>query len=281
MDPALLALSAVAGLLAGAAVWEIGASAPRLAGWARGAAEPFRRAASEGYSPTPAERRRLAILASLGLLAGVAVLLGPLPAPLAAIAGPGVAGLAVSRRRRAYRQSVEEAVPAIATACADSLAAGRTLRAALGELHRSFEGPAAVELGRIATELELGMPTAEVLRRLRRRISGEPAQTLCVILASGSLGARELVRLLRRHALATADRARAAEEARSATAQARFTGILVAAMPAGTLLVAELLAPGFLGQMLAHPVAAGLLLVAAALQIAGFTAIRRLARVPG
>jgi Flp pilus assembly protein TadB len=50
-------------------------------------------------------------------------------------------------------------------------------------------------------------------------------------------------------------------------------------MPAGAALLAELLAPGFVGGLLSEPASATLLVVAAALQVAGFAAIRRLSRV--
>src|SRR6476659_8588419 len=90
----------------------------------------------------------------------------------------------------------------------------------------------------------------------------------------GLLGRRS-----RRGRAGAADRDRAAEEAKSATAQARFTGLLVVAMPTGGALFAELIQPGFLTKVLAAPAAAVLLALAAALQVAGFIAIRRLARV--
>ena len=46
-----------------------------------------------------------------------------------AVAGPGLAAWAVSTRRARYRAAVERALPAVAAAIADSLTAGRTLRA--------------------------------------------------------------------------------------------------------------------------------------------------------
>jgi tight adherence protein B len=96
---------------------------------------------------------------------------------------------------------------------------------------------------------------------------------------SQQLAGGDLAGLLRRFAEGAAEQDRAAQDARSATAQARFTGLLVVAMPSGAALFAELIQPGFLGHMLASPPAAAMLGLAAALQLAGFVAIRRLARV--
>jgi Flp pilus assembly protein TadB len=61
--------------------------------------------------------------------------------------------------------------------------------------------------------------------------------------------------------------------------QARFTGLLVVAMPAGTALFAELVQPGFVGSLLQNGTSATLLAAAAAFQLAGFASIRRLSRV--
>ena len=98
-------------------------------------------------------------------------------------------------------------------------------------------------------------------------------------LLSQQLAGGDLATLLRRFAAASADRDRTEADARSATAQARFTGLLVVAMPAGAALLAELLSPGFVGGLLSNPASAGLLAASAALQLGGFAAIRRLSRV--
>jgi tight adherence protein B len=98
-------------------------------------------------------------------------------------------------------------------------------------------------------------------------------------LLSQQMAGGDLAGLLRRFAEGAAERDRAAEEARTATAQARFTGLLVVAMPSGAALFAELLQPGFLGRVLASPAATILLALAGLLQLAGFAAMRRLARV--
>ena len=83
---------------------------------------------------------------------------------------------------------------------------------------------------------------------------------------------------MRRLAAAAAERDRVDDEARTATTQARFTGLLVVALPAGAAVFAELLEPGFISQVLAEPAAAAMLIMAAGLQLVGFAAIRRLGR---
>jgi tight adherence protein B len=271
--------AAAAGGLAAVAAREAVVASPSAARWLAEAVEPLRRAGNEGYAPTAFERRRLAVLGTLAMLSAGVLLLGPGPAPLLAVAGPTAAGWAVARRRRAYRRAVERGLAEVAVAVADALVAGRSTRAALAAAAASLEGPPAMEMERLRTELSLGAPTREALAGMRRRVDSPRVDSFAAALLSQQLAGGDLATLLRRFAVAAADRERTEADARSATAQARFTGLLVVAMPAGAALLAELLEPGFVAGLLANPAAASLLAVSAGLQLAGFLAIKRLSRV--
>jgi tight adherence protein B len=277
--PLLPLVGAAAGGLVALAAREAVLATPAVAQWLRLALLPLRRAGEEGYAPSTLERRRLAAVgAGAALLAGW-FFAGPAVAVPLAVAGPGLAGWAVSSRRRRYTRALERALPEVAMAVADSLAAGRSLRASLPAAASSVDGPAAVELARLGVELELGAPTAMAIAGWRRRMRSARVDAFAVALLSQQRAGGDLAGLLRRFADGAAERDRAAEDARSATAQARFTGLLVVAMPSGGALFAELIQPGFLAKVLAAPASAVLLALAAALQIAGFVAIRRFARV--
>jgi tight adherence protein B len=278
MTPAVL-VAAVAGGLAAVAARDALRAAPHAARWVAQAFEPLRRAGSEGYSPSVAERRRLGLLVGAGLLFAGTWMLGPAPAAPLAAAGPAAASWALASRTRRYRRAVEAALPRIATATADALAAGRSTRAALDGSAGSLEGAAATEMSRVRAGLDLGEPLERALAGLRGRIRSPRVDAFCAVLLSQRIAGGDLVSLLRRYADAAAARERARADARSATAQARFTGMLVAAMPAGAALLAELLAPGFVAGLLRNGASFALLAVAAGLQLAGFAAIRRLGRV--
>lgn len=278
MTLAILIGAAAGGLLALAAREALIAS-PAAARWVRLALEPLRRAGEEGYAPSSLERRRLA-----GLATGAAVVAGwflggvALALPLS-VAGPAGMGWAIGARRRRYRRAVERSLPEVATAIADSLSAGRSLRASLPAAVDSLDGPPAIELARVAAELDLGAPTVDVVQGWRRRMRSERVDAFASALLSQRLAGGDLAGLLRRFATGAAERERVAEDARSATAQARFTGLLVVAMPTGGALFAELMQPGFLLGLLASPPAAVMLALAAALQFLGFLAIKRFSRV--
>ena len=278
-----LAPTALVGALAGGllalAAREAVLASPAVAAWLRLALEPLRRAGREGYAPSTRERRRLAALgAAAAILAGW--LLGGLAVALPlSVAGPALAAWAIASRRRRYRTAVERSLPEVATAVADSLAAGRSLRASLPAAAAYLDGPPAAELARLGAELDLGAGTAAAVAAWRARMRSERVDAFAAALLSQRLAGGDLAGLLRRFAAGAAERDRVAEDAKSATAQARFTGLLVVAMPTGGALFAELVQPGFLATLLASPPAAVLLALAAALQVVGFVAIRRLSRV--
>lgn len=279
--PLVLLLGAAAGGLAAVAAREAVLATPAVARWVSGALEPLRRAGREGYAPSPEERLRLAGLGTLGLLLGGALVLGPGPAPFLALAGPAVAAAALRRRRARYRRAVDRGLAELALAIADGLSGGRAVRVALADAAGAVEGAMGVEMARVRADLDLGRPTREALAGFRARLRSGRADALCAALASQQLAGGDLGGLLRRFAAAASARDRTASDARSATAQARFTGLLVAAMPAGAALFAELLQPGFLTGMLSDPASAALLALAGGLQAGGFAAISRLARVAG
>jgi tight adherence protein B len=275
----LILLGAAAGGLGALAVREAVLASPALLAWLRLALEPLNRAGREGYAPSTLERRRLAALGAGAALLGGWFLAGPAVAAPFAVAGPGLAAWAVSSRRRRYRRSVERALPEVAAAVADSLAAGRSLRASLPTAAGSLDGPPAVELARLGAELELGALTVDAVEGWRRRMRSPRVDAFATALLSQRMAGGDLAGLLRRFAAGAAERDRVADDARSATAQARFTGLLVVAMPSGGAIFAELIQPGFLAKVLGAPASAVLVALATSLQLAGFVAIRRLSRV--
>lgn len=270
---------AVAGGLLAVSAREAVLASPALIAWLRQALEPLQRAGREGYSPSSPERRRLAVLGSVATVAGGWFVGGVRLALPLAVTGPALAAWVLAARRRRYRRAVERALPEVALTVADSLTAGRSLRASLSAAAASLDGPVSVELARLGAELDLGAATGDVIAAWRRRMHSARVDALAAALLSQQLTGGDLAGLLRRFAEGAAERDRVAEDAKAATSQARFTGLLVVAMPTGGALFAELLQPGFLAKVLSSPASALLLMLAALLQLAGFVTIRRLAQV--
>ncbi|MGK2932607.1 MAG: type II secretion system F family protein [Solirubrobacterales bacterium] len=279
IGPVPLLLGAVAGCLVALAVRELVVVSPALPGWIRTTVEPLRRISGEGYLPTSKERARLALLGGIFAIGAGWYLGSPTLALVLAGLGPVVALYLVRRSRLRYRRAVERALPDVARAIADSLTAGHSPRGALATAVTSLEGPAATEFAHLRHTLDLGHSTAAAVRSLAERFGSQRVDAFATALVSQRTAGGDLAALLRRFADGAAERDRVAEDARSATAQARFTGYLVVAMPVGAALFTELISRGFIGSLFGSGPALVLLSLSAALQAAGFIAISKLAQV--
>ena len=252
---------------------------PALGGPLRTAADVFARAGRQGIDPGAGERRRvLACAAAFAFAAGWCTF-GARGGLLAAALAPAIGGRLLRARRDRYRRAVDAAAGEIAVAVADALSGGHSLRGALMSAAVGVRGPAGHELQRVAMELELGAATDDALEGMRRRIA-EPG--IDVIVAGALMQRRaggDLAGLLRTAARAFEDEARLLGEVRAATAQARFTGMVVVLLPLGGAGLAELGSPGFIGGLAASPLSAVLVGMAIAMQVGAAFAIRRLARI--
>jgi tight adherence protein B len=113
------------------------------------------------------------------------------------------------------------------------VSAGRSVRAAVADAAASADGGAGHELRRAARALALGEPTEDVLLRLRARARAHAWDTLVAAVLLQREAGGDLASLLRELAAAGEAAERAVRDARTATAQARFTAWLVLGLPPG------------------------------------------------
>jgi tight adherence protein B len=275
---AVLAFAAGAAGVLGA--WEALAAVERsrvIAALGR-AAEPLVRAGQEGRAVTVPERRRLALLATGALAAAGWLVGGPGLAVLAAVGGPAVVVALIRARRRRHAAELARGAAGAARALADAVGAGHSIRGAIAAAAPGVAGAAGHELRAAATALALGDTTPAVLERLRRR-AADPAWDVIVagILLQRDAGG-DLAGLLRDQAAALEAADRIEREARTATAQARFTARLVLALPLGAAALAELAGPGLIAGLVSHPLSVWLVTMAALLQAVAIVAVARLGR---
>jgi tight adherence protein B len=274
-------LAAAAGTCAVLGGWEalVVLERARVASRAARVLAPLRRARREGRAPTVPERRRLALLAAGTLFAGGWILFGPIGGAALAAAGPP-ALLAVARtRRQRYLAELERGAPLAARALSDALAGGHAIRAAIGQAARGLPDAAGAELRTTSAALALGEPTEAALARLRRRAESPAWDTIVAAILLTRDAGGDLAGLLRGCAQSLEESTRLEAEARSATAQARFTGLLVMALPAGAAGLAELASPGYLASLARSPLTAWLVGCALGCQLLAFAVIHRMARV--
>jgi tight adherence protein B len=275
-------LAGLAGAVAVAGAWEalavVEEAAPaRVVGrWL----EPLGALRREGRAPTVPERRRLALVGAGALLAGGWLVAGPIVGAACAAGGPLVVGRLVRVRRARWRTELAHAAPVAARALADALAGGHAVRGALAvAAEGGVPGAAGVELRAAARALALGARTEDVLERLRARARAPAWDTIVAAIGLQREAGGDLAGLLRSIAAGLEDAARVEADARSATAQARFTAWLVALLPVGAAALAELADPGFVVALLRAPLAPWLLGAAAVCELLACVLIGRIARV--
>ena len=254
---------------------------PALARWLGAAVEPARGPRHEGYVPSAAELRRLAAAGAAALLLARLVVVRASRRPGAGPCRPGAwrAGASACGASATAARS-RPAIPGVAIAIADAMAGGRSVRAALVVACASLEGPAGVEMARVAADLELGASVESALRGMRR---------------AGALAPRRCAR--RRADLAAVGGRRSDRACCGAAPRPGSSASACLRRPLGDragplhgspgrrdagrarACSPSCCSPGFVSGLLADGISTALVLAAAALQIAGFFAIRRLSRV--
>ncbi len=233
----------------------------------------------EGRDPGAVERRRLLAAGAAAAFAGGFVALGPLPGLAAAAAGPWAVARLLRTRRERYRRAVDEGAATAAIALADALGGGHSLRGALAEAAEAVPGAAGHELRRARAELAAGARTEAALEALRARARSPRLDSLVAACLLQQRAGGDLARLLRGLARSFEDQSRLEGEVRAATAQARFTGLVVVLLPLAGAGLAELASPGFLQGLAQSALTAWLVGMALILQVVGGVLIRRLGRV--
>jgi tight adherence protein B len=237
------------------------------------------RTGREGRDPGVAERRRLLAAGAAVALAGGWLVAGPPVGIALGAAGPWAVARLLRARREHYRRAVGAGADAIAISLADALAAGHSLRGAVLESAGAIGGQAGHELRRTAAELAAGARTDSALDDLRARTGSRRLGTIVAACLVQRGAGGDLARLLRECAEGFADQARLEDEVRAATAQARFTGLVVVLLPLGGALLAELASPGFVAGLASSFLTAWLVGLAVAMQVAAAFLIRKLGRV--
>lgn len=272
------ACAVIAVLLAWAAVREAAGEAslaPAAARWRRIVGE----LTQEGRIDQAFGGRRIfAATVAAGAVAGWSLI--GIPGVVAgALSGPLALRSLVRGRRRRYAAQIDACAPELAQALASALAAGRSVRGALLTAGVGTPAPLAAELDRAAVDLTLGGSVTDALAALRSRTGSARIESMAgaIELHRGSGG--DLVRLMRELSEAFRARDRATRDALAASAQARYTAYVVAAIPVAVFCVLELVRPGAVSGAFALVATALMLLVAFALIAGGVLLARRISVV--
>jgi tight adherence protein B len=233
----------------------------------------------EGRDPGAAERRRM-LVAGAGCAFGAGwFVAGPWLGAALGCAGPWAVARVLRAARERYRRAVDAGAATIALGLADALGGGHSLRGAIAEAASGLSGAPGQELRRVAGELALGARTAAALDAMRARVRSHGIDTIVAACLLQRSSGGDLARLLRDCARGLEDQQRLVRDARAATAQARFTGAIVVALPAAGAALAELASPGYLRSLAGSFLTAWLGGLAIVMQVVAAVLIRRLGRV--
>jgi tight adherence protein B len=225
------------------------------------------------------------VFASVGLGVGAALVLlvvlrMPVLAPLGLVAGVVALRVALAAADRQYMRRVGDAMPGVAQMLAGAVAAGLSLRQALIRAARDTPDPLGHELRWASAEMELGARVDQALAGLAARLPDPDLGLLVTAILVQRRTGGDLARALRDMSGRLEERARLARELRGATAQARATAWMVAALPVMGAALAEAAAPGLIARTAASPIGIAVLVVSVGLQALGIVIIRRIAMVP-
>jgi tight adherence protein B len=224
----------------------------------------------------------VAASAGMGLLAAsllLAVFRQPVLALVAVPVGVGAGRLAIGAADRRHLRRVGEAMPAVAQMLASAVAAGLSLRQAIVRSARDTPDPLGTELRRVSAEMELGARVDDALMGLCARLPDPDLGLLVTAILVQRRTGGDLARALRDMSARLEERGRLAREIRGATAQARATAWMVAALPLLAAGLAESAAPGLISRTASSPVGASVLVSSVILQVVGILMIRRIAAV--
>lgn len=225
------------------------------------------------------ERAGVPLGADAAALAGAAALRTPVAAVAGAAAALGAAAAFLRSADRRHLERLEAQLPGVAQGLSASLGAGLSLRQALARAARDAPEPARGELRRCVAELELGGRLDAVLESLAERVPARELRIMTTAILVQRRTGGNLALALGRLSDRLEERAQLARELRGATAQARMTAWLVAALPLAGGALTELVAPGTLARDLGQGAGPYLLGVSLGLYALGIVMIRRIGRV--
>ena len=183
----------------------------------------------------------------------------------------------LTRRSQARRErAVAGQMHLAAAELAAHVRAGRTLAQAIGDVAEDMPEPARSEFTVAGAAIRLGMPPTEALARLR---GGADASVLASAVAVPRRVGGALATLLDGRAVALVERDAQRRAAEVATAQARTTARMVAAMPLASVLGLAVIDSSALAALIGSPVGLGSLAASGAATAAGLAVIGKLAAV--
>jgi len=225
---------------------------------------------------TPAAFVRLCVACALGGATVAMLWLGP-PAGMAGlVAGAAAPEIAMRRRIGSRSARVAAQLPEVLASLAAPIRAGASLPQAFDAAAEEAEEPMRDVLARTRRDLEAGVSLDEAITRFASRCAVPEGVLVGRAMRVARQAGGELARVLDEVAETLRERDRLARELRAATAQARASATVVAALPVVFLLFMSAGAGDQAHLLFGEPIGWLLLAVGGGLEGAGILWIRRL-----
>ncbi len=158
-------------------------------------------------------------------------------------------GMRRSQRLKAFNDQLSDALNLIV----NSLRAGYSTGQALEVISNEMPPPISEEFGRVVLELQLGVPFDAAMANLLRRMPSEDMELIVTAMSVQREVGGNLAEVLDAISFTIRERVRIKGEIRTLTAQGRYTGYLITALPFVLATIIYLINPGFMGVLFTDP----------------------------
>ena len=183
------------------------------------------------------------------------------------------------KKRELRFRRITAQLPAVIDLMSSGLRAGQALAATIETVAIEADEPLRSEFQRTTAEMAFGLPFREALLNLRARVPVADVQFLIAAILVQKETGGNLAQVLDKTAKVVRERVRVEGELRIRTAQGRFTGWVLCALPVLLFIGMNFLHPGYEKVLFEDPSGQTLVKYAAVMMVIGMIAIRRIVNV--
>jgi tight adherence protein B len=235
-------------------------------------------AVAGGRSPALGVGPRPRVVAVVAFALGC-IFFSPVIGLFAALVGPSAFLKVAKSRRQSRNRAIEREMPALLRSLSDGVAAGMGVAEAAAVVAAGAEGEASRLLGGFARDVKHGGGLDRSLARLVERGESVHLESLATVIELHRRTGGDLPGSIVAVAEGLEDVARDRDEARSTTAQARFTAVVILGLVGVGLIGGLVVAPESLAAVAGSPIPLAMSVGAVVLQAGGLIVIRRLGAV--
>ena len=184
-------------------------------------------------------------------------------------------GMRRSQRLKAFNDQLSDALNLIV----NSLRAGYSTAQALEVISSEMPAPISEEFGRVVLELQLGVPFDVAMANLLRRMPSEDMELIVTAMSVQREVGGNLAEVLDAISFTIRERVRIKGEIRTLTAQGRYTGYLITALPFVLATIIYLINPGFMGVLFTDPCGWLMIGISLVLIVIGYVVVSKIVNI--